>query len=225
MKIEYEKLWNIIKDYKLKFRDNLIKYFGDHLTDSLGYLADKQLSINEYCPSTRFGNKQNEKTVFITTRIFDIWENAVYEEVKKILQLENGDINKVSRWTTSEGDLKYFNEIWEIKSSQARDSWTGSTHSDLKSNNYVLINYQLNMEEKMWKYNNIKILKAVGIFLLQTSEKIDWIGEPSHKSSFTTLKIKNEWKEKGYILEIAGTLMPRQKYCKINHFIISDENK
>ena len=162
----------------------------------------------------------NQATVFISVRMSDLWENGVYETIKEIFGQSEIDIDKVKRWTTNEGDLQIFNEIWELKTSQAKNSWTGATHSSHKVGRYILINYSINRDLKLSLINKADFIPELGIFLLNASnEEIKWKGEPTKKSSFTTLRIQKHWVVENKTTNVWGKLQidisKKNKYAKI----------
>jgi len=206
--------------FKDKILDFIVKFFGEHASDSLGYCATNGLSINEYKPDETFidqttGKGKGQKTVFLSARLFDLWENAMFEMLKHLLSLngQEKEVNYVKRSATSFGDLVFFEETWEIKSSQANNSWTSATHSTQKCPNYILIHYILDLDYKMNRFHNSDLLNGILLFLANDIQKNDWHGEHTDHSSFTTFKINRDMN----IVKIIGDYDFSQKYAKLKH--------
>ena len=133
--------------------EKIIKYVEENLEDAFNYACRKNLSVNEWQPDSRYGKQLNQKTVFITVRIFNLWETAVVDVLCEHLKKKFRGI-QVERVNDPIGDLKIIlpnnEEIrWEIKSSQAKDSFTGATHSASKCNDYIFINYAIDKNLKL----------------------------------------------------------------------------
>lgn len=222
-----DSFWDImsIEDNKNYFTKKVCSWVTENLKDAFGYCCRKQLSLNDYLPPERFGGQINQATVFITVRMSDLWENGVYETIKEIFGQIEIDTHHVKRWTTNEGDLQIFNEIWELKTSQAKNSWTGATHSSHKVGRYLLINYSVDRSLKLKLVNESKFIPMLGIFLLDVSKIIPsdgkniWSGKPTKNNSFTTLKIKKDWVIENKIMNIWGhlqtNLSSKTKFAKI----------
>lgn len=221
--MKYETLIKFIEERKQFFANDIIQYFQENVKDSLGYQSRKGYSLNETLPPERFGDALNQRTIFVTARTFDIWENAIYEAVEKKIKEEGLDSdNKVQRWTDSVGDMKFNRESWEIKSTQnSNSSWTGSTHSSNKTNKYILISFTLDWDFKLRNGNNAGILKDFSMFLVYSTDPetgISWDGKAKDNSSFTTLKIKSEWLQndsKVKVVKIIGDLKKNLVNCKV----------
>lgn len=218
---KYTELLDLISAFeKDKFTNKLINYFHENVKDSLGYQCRTGMSLNKSLPKERFGNQQNQRTIFITARTFDIWENALYDSINDFIDAKNIDAD-VERWNDAIGDMKYNGKHWEIKSTQNKNgSWTGSTHSSQKCDRYILISFELDWDFKLNMNNNKGLLKSFSMFLVQgdANNKIEWAGKATNKSSFTTLRIKREWlrHESGVsVIPIAGKLKENKVNCAI----------
>lgn len=202
------------------FAEKCISWVIHNLKDAFGYCCRNKLSLNEYLPPERFGNQKNQITVFISVRLSELWENAIYETIKELFGQLEIDIDMTKRWTTSDGDISILNEVWEIKTSQSQDSWTGATHSSHKVPRYILVHYTINKDIKLDLINDSDLFPEFSIYLIdeiENDEKI-WSGAPTKNSSFTTLKIKNEWIDEGKVICIWGDLVQgKGKYAKIVH--------
>lgn len=217
-----QNFWDImaVDDNKEFFSESIIDFVISNIKDAFGYCCRYQMSIDDYCPKERFGNNINQATVFASVRLSEMWENGCYESIRKLFGQIEIEIDKVKRWTTSEGDLVIFNEIWEFKSSQAKHSWTGATHSSHKVKKYILINYKIDKKIKLNLICPPELIPEFGIFLLKVPESEDevWKGKPTTNNSFTTLRIKNDWVIENKTMNIWGKLQPtKDKYAKIMH--------
>ena len=223
-KIISNNLWDIFKvdNNKKSFTWTLIKYVMDNVKDAFGYCCRNKLSLKDYCPAERFGGNMNQATVFASVRLAEMWENGCYESLRNLFGMLEIDIDKIKRWTTSKGDFIIFNEIWELKTSQAKDSFTGATHSSTKCENLILINYKIDWNVKLDLVCSPQLIPEFSIFLLKiptTDLPYAWMGVPTNKNSFTTLRIKNTWIDNKSIVAIWGDLKKtKYKFAKIIHF-------
>ncbi|MBN2127625.1 MAG: hypothetical protein JW703_04520 [Candidatus Diapherotrites archaeon] len=200
------------------YLNNLIEYIESNVEDGFNFCCRKNLSINEKYPDVKYEGQLGQKTVFLTVRMFDLWETAIVE----ILQKELQSISKIEVTPVNDpvGDimLKFPDgkEMrWEIKSSQAQDSFTGATHSASKCNNYILINYSIDKDLKLKKGKRNKgFIKDLAVFIWDNMEA-KWIGDPTKNNSFTSLKIPNEVVTDRPEIVVVGELEPKRKWCKI----------
>jgi hypothetical protein len=150
-----------------------------------------------------------------------LWENAIYESIKEMFGQLEIKIDNVKRWTTADGDISILGKTWEIKTSQAKDSWTGATHSSHKVPRYILVHYQIDRKKRLELVNNNELFPSLSIYLIDDIEEDTreiWNGEPKENSSFTTFRIKKEWVEQNKVLCIWGDLdISKGKYAKIIH--------
>lgn len=214
-----------VEEYRSVFAKKVYDSVISNLKDAFGYCCRNNLTLAEYLPKERFGNQPGQITIFITVRMSELWENAIYEGIRELLGEIEIDIDHVKRWTDADGDIKVFDQLWEIKTSQATNSWTGATHSSHKVKRYILVNYTV--DRKLQLKPTTSLLKGfvpeLSIYLLDLS-KMDnchnpWKGEPKKNSSFTTMKILNEWVEAGCVKCIWGDIKtsnsPRRKNATI----------
>ena len=202
------------------YLEGILKYVEENIGDAFNFCCRKNLSINEKYPDSKYEGQLGQKTVFLTVRMFDLWETAVVE-VLIIYLKKKFPLLRVKPVNDPIGDLSIIfpngEEMrWEIKSSQAQDSFTGATHSASKCNNYILINYAINknLKLKLGKINSGFITELA--ILVWDSIETKWIGEPTEHSSFTQLKIPIEIKNKRPEIVVVGSLIPKQKWCEIN---------
>jgi hypothetical protein len=202
------------------FAKRVVNWVVENLKDSFGYCCRNNLTLEQYLPPERFGNLKNQITVFISVRLSELWENSIYEAVKELFGQLEIDIKNVSRWTTADGDITILKDVYEIKTSQAKDSWTGATHSSHKSPMYILVHYTIDKNKKLDLLNANDVFPEFSIYLLNstlTTRQL-WNGLPKMNSSFTTLKIDNDWVRAGEVLCIWGSLdSSKGKYAKIIH--------
>ncbi|MDR0752866.1 MAG: hypothetical protein LBF02_02065 [Mycoplasmataceae bacterium] len=206
--------------HKKYFAKRVVNWVVENLKDSFGYCCRNNLTLNQYLPPERFGNSKNQITVFISVRLSELWENSIFEAIKEMFGQLEIPISKVSRWTTSDGDIKILNDVYEIKTSQAKDSWTGATHSSHKSSLYILVHYSIDRDKNLDLLNGNEVFPEFSIYLSSSKLKTKeiWNGIPKENSSFTTLRIENEWIKEGNVLCIFGNLdSSKGKYAKIIH--------
>ncbi|MBS3085951.1 hypothetical protein J4225_04695 [Candidatus Pacearchaeota archaeon] len=194
----------------------VINYVERRLPYVFGVACEKNWSINEWQPDLTFGDQKGQKTVLITVRMFDLWESAVIDILNQHLKKLNvivepshdaiGDLNIIFPDKTK---MK-----WEIKTSQADDSFTGATHSASKCNNYILINYAINRNLKLNFKENKKFITELAVFVWDDMEAI-WSGKPTEHSSFTTLKIPIDIAKKRKGITVIGKLEYKKKWCRI----------
>ena len=196
--------------------DKVIDYVERNIQDAFNICCRKNLSINEKWPDKIFGGQLNQKTVLITVRMFDLWETAVVDVLSKYFKnFEGIDILPKNDAVGDLTILKEGKEImrWEIKTSQGESSFTGATHSDMKCENFILINYKINKDKKLHIDNNRNLIEEIAIFVWDKADT-NWQGKPTDNNSFTTLKISNEIFSSRKEIIVRGNLEPRQKWCK-----------
>ena len=104
---------------------------------------------------------------------------------------------------------------WEIKSSQARDSFTGATHSASKCNNYILINYYIDRDRKLKSgLNNQGFISEMAVFVWDNME-VKFTGKHTEHNSFTTLKIPANIKSTRPEIVVVGSLKPHRIWSGI----------
>ena len=151
--------------------------------------------------------------------MFDLWETAIVDVVNSYMINKFSDI-KVNPVNDPVGDMALIfpdkKEMrWEIKSSQALNSFTGATHSASKCNNYILINYAINRNMKLKSNTRNKgFITEIAVFVWDKMN-IKWLGKPSEHSSFTSLKIPAKVKTKRKDIIVIGDLEPKTKWCNI----------
>jgi len=196
------------------YTKEVLPYVEKRIPYVFGVVCEKNWSIDEWQPDSTFGNQLGQKTVLITVRMFDLWETAVIDTLTKHLKKFGV---KVEPAHDAVGDLviTFPNKEkmkWEIKTSQAGDSFTGATHSASKCDNYVLINYSINKAMKLSLNGNKNFVKEMAVFVWDDMEA-KWAGEPTKHSSFTTLKIPAEILEKRPEIVVVGKLESKKKWC------------
>lgn len=194
----------------------IIPYIEERIQYVFGVACEKNLSINEWQPDITFDDQLGQKTVLITVRMFDLWETAIIDILNKHLKKFNVIVEPSH---DAIGDMVFIfpdksKEKWEIKSSQAEDSFTGATHSASKCKNYILVNYAIDRDLKLKFKKNVHFVTNLAVFVWDNMNA-RWIGKPTTHSSFTTLKIPvrafNNRKE----IVVIGNLNPKRKWCKI----------
>ena len=129
----------------------VVDFVEKHIKYVLGVACAENLDIDTWKPDGDFGKQKGQKTVFLTARMFDLWEDAVVRILKK--KLEKFGVN-VEHNHTPHADLVIIfpdetKMFWEIKSSQSKMGWTGATHSSSKTPHYILINYSIDRGKKL----------------------------------------------------------------------------
>lgn len=210
------------------YTDKVIKYIEDNLDDAFNVCCRKNLSINEKYPDSKYKGQLGQKTVFLTVRMFDLWENAIIDTFSEHFKTKFPEI-KVTPINDPVGDMGIVfpdGEImrWEIKSSQAINSFTGATHSASKCNNYILVNYSINRDLKLIENENKGFITELAVFVWDNMEA-RWLGEHSEHSSFTSLKIPSEAKLKRPEIIVIGNLEPKQKWCLIIRKDLTNKTK
>lgn len=197
----------------------VLKYVEENIEDAFNYACRKNISLNEWQPNSRYEGQLGQKTVFLTVRMFNLWETAVVDVLNESLSKKFKGVS-VKRVNDPKGDMAILlpnrkKIVWEIKSSQAEDSFTGATHSASKCNNYILINYAINKELKLKQSQRNKgFITEWAVFVWDNMEA-KWLGEPTKHSSFTTLRIPNEVAKERPEIAVVGKLEPKQKWCSI----------
>lgn len=213
-----EKIINEIRNPKIYLID-ILNYVEKNVEDAFNICCRKNLSINEKYPDSKYQGQLGQKTVFISVRMFDLWETAIIEILSTNIKTKFPMIN-IKPINDTIGDMAiifpYGEEMrWEIKTSQGQDSFTGATHSASKCNNYILINYSINRDLKLKQgIRNEGFIKELAVFVWNDMEA-EWMGEPSKNSSFTSLKIPSEIKIKRPEIIVVGDLQPKTKWCRI----------
>lgn len=200
------------------YKEHVLKYVEDNIADAFNYACRNNLSINEWQPDSRFGKMLNEKTTLITVRMFDLWENAIVETIKRYIKEKFSNI-PIERVTDAIGDLSIaFHDPtlnrWEIKTTQGQNSFSGATHASSKCNNYILVSYALNKDKKLKLEGNRGIITELAVFVWDGMEA-KFSGKPTKKSSWTTLKISAKIAKKRPEIVVIGKLNPKQKWCEI----------
>ena len=208
--------------------EKVIDYVEDNVEDAFNICCRKELSINEWKPDSSFGNQVNQKTVLLTVRMFDLWETALVDVLNENLKKLKV---RVIPSHDSRGDLTIIfpdnsEMIWEVKTTQAKDSWTGATHSASKYKDYILIGYELDKNMKLHKGNNKGFIKEISI-IVWDNMNIEWLGEPSKNSSWTTLKIPTRVIHERPEIAVMGKLEPSTTWCKVKRkeLVLRDKNQ
>lgn len=212
-----EKVLEEMRNPKIYLK-GVVDYVEKHTKYVFGVACEQGFSINEWQPDEDFGSQLGQKTVFLTARMFDLWENAIVRVLDK--RLKKFKV-KVRHNHTPKGDIAIIfpdgsKMLWEIKSSQAKDSWTGATHSSSKTPNYILINYSVDRNLKLNFEDNKGFVTNLCV-LVWENMKAKWSGKATDKNSFTSLKIPSDIKDKRKEIIVVGYLEPRKKWCKIIH--------
>lgn len=123
--------------------------------------------------------------------------------------IANG-FNKVStNESGSRYDITYKDVKIEIKMSQSKNAWQGSTHSN-KVGRHILLHFEM---------DDIGYMKSGSVFFLNLHECVNtcYKGECSNNNSRTTFQIWKDDVEKVY--PIMGDIIPltKHKYSKIIH--------
>lgn len=197
----------------------VLSYVEENVEDAFNICCHKKLSINEKYPDSKYKGQLGQKTVILTVRMSDLWETAVVDILTTRIKNKFPAVN-VKPVNDPIGDMAIIfpngKEMrWEIKSSQAPDSFTGATHSASKCNNYILINYSINRNLKLKQgIRNKRFVTELAVFVWDNM-KAKWIGKPSKHSSFTSLRIPSEIKTKRPEIIVIGNLESKTKWCKI----------
>jgi len=208
-----KKVLSIMRNPNIYLKE-ILPYVEQRIPYVFGVVCEKNLSLNEWQPDETFGNQVGQKTVFITVRMFDLWENAVIDILAKHLK-EIGVTVEHSHDAVGDLVIIFPNKEkmkWEIKTSQAGGAFTGATHSASKCNNYILINYSINKNMKLSLKENKKFIENIAVFVWDNMDAI-WMGEPSKHNSFTTLKIPSEILKRRPEIIVVGKLEPKKKWC------------
>jgi hypothetical protein len=209
------------------YTEAIISYIEDNLDDAFNVLLRKNLSINEKYPDSKYKGQLGQKTVFLTVRMFDLWENAIIDTISEHLKKKFPEI-KVIPINDPIGDMGIVfpdKEVmrWEIKSSQAVNSFTGATHSASKCDNCILVNYAIDRDLKLGE-NNKGFITEIAVFVWDNMEA-KWLGEHSEHSSFTSLKIPSEIKSTRPEIIVIGNLIPKKKWCEIVRKVLVSKDK
>ena len=195
-----------------KIYENTIRYVEKHIQDAFNLCCRKGLSINQVWPDKIFGTSLNQKTVLTTVRMADLWETAIVDNLREFF--ENDQDISIERKNDAVGDLIIFYKKqefmrWEIKTTQSKNSFTGSTHSSGKCNNYILISFGLNMDLVLNKTSNEGIINEIAIFVWNNSE-VFWHRHSSTVKSFITFKIPINVDSN---ICVIGDLIKGRKWC------------
>lgn len=206
----------------------VIEYVEDNVEDAFNICCRKELSINEWKPDSSFGKQVNQKTVLLTVRMFDLWETALVDVLSE--QLKKLNVKVISSHD-SRGDLTIIlpngeEIIWEVKTTQAKDSWTGATHSASKFKDYILIGYEIDKNLKLRKGKNKGFIKELSV-IVWDNMNIEWLGEPSRNSSWTTLKIPVRVIRERPEITVIGKLEPSTTWCRVRKkiLVLKDKNQ
>jgi len=205
------------------YTEKVIEYVEKNVEDAFNICCRKGLSINQWKPDSSFGNQVNQKTVLLTVRMFDLWETALVDVLSEHLKKFGV---KVIPSHDSRGDLTIIfpdgkDMIWEVKTTQAKNAWTGATHSASKYKDYILIGYDLNKDMKLHPGVNNKFIKDL-VVIVWDKMNIDWLGEPSKNSSWTTLPIPIRVIKERPEIVVVGGLKSSTKWCKISRESLGD---
>ena len=199
----------------------VLKYLEENIEDAFNICCRKGLSINQWKPDSSFGSKINQKTVLLTVRMFDLWETALVDVLNEHLSKFGV---KVIPSHDSRGDLTVIfpngeEIIWEVKTTQGKNSWTGATHSASKYKDYILVGYELDKDMKLHPGVNRGFIKELTV-IVWDQMNIEWLGKPSENSSWTTLPIPVRVVKERPEIVVIGSLVPKEKWCEIRRKII-----
>lgn len=194
----------------------IVPYVEKRIPFIFGIACENNLSIDEWQPDKAFVGQINQKTTLLTARMFDLWESAIIDSFKSKLEKLNV---KIDHYHNPEGDLIIqfpdgTTMIWEIKTSQSEDSFSGATHSSSKCPNYILINYSINKDMKLTFKGNLGFITGLAVFVWDNMEG-KFIGQHTDKSSWTTLKIKTEYARKRPEIKVVGNWKLNPINCRI----------
>ncbi len=194
----------------------IVNYVEKRIKYVFGVACEDSYSINDWQPDKAFVGQLNQKTTLLTARLFDLWENAIIEILNE--KLSKLGVS-VEHYHNPNGDLiMTFPDgekmIWEIKTSQAEDSFSGATHSSSKGSNFILINYSINKNQPLEFGDNSGLITGLAVFIWDNMEG-KFVGEHTDKSSWTTLKIKSEYAKKRPEIRVVGDWKLNPINCKI----------
>ena len=159
-----------------------------------------------YCPILRNLQREYDANVINnnTTRFRDLGtedRNEVFVYLGRILEsvitceLARFGLD-VSKDRTSSGDVTVSGNIWEIKGTSGKNSWTGSTHASKKESkpmDFIGIKYGIDEDADVFKVlsGDVKLIPNIfiGVF-----EKLEFIrrGKETSNNSRTSLLISKE---------------------------------
>lgn len=208
---------------KSKMIDDMVSYINQEIPKTIFPIAKREgLTINEWVSSVEDDERQH--TVLTTTRLsYDgVKTYLVYCANKHLSKYDGAKIKVVSLKEIKDVEevkgiafdvVFEFNGklvVIEIKVTQSKDTFTGTTHSTSKSDIFLLISLLINRTKKV--VENEKYVDGLFAILLNIDNN-KWDGEPSKNSSFTSLNFLSEVDYSDFIIK--GSLRNKKKYKEI----------
>ena len=164
-----------------------------------------------------------QQTVFLTVQFAYLFELSIKRVLQEagfvtVSKLHNSKEKKSDFGVrvSDRSDIIYF----EVKTTQAKNSWTGSTHSEAggKVDSYVLVSYELDRDMQLPFSPALHgIFKSVH-FSVINGMSLGWTGEATTGNSFTQVRIGVEQASaynKQACLGEAFVSKQAKKWCKI----------
>jgi hypothetical protein len=212
---------NITKELKrIKFIDNAFDFIEkNYITKQFSDACMVNETLNEFYEleeSTQIGTQLTAQLSHSFYSFLKYHANSFLERSDSYLRVvtarEKIVKNKVSYdlilKDTLTGELHYI----EIKLSQNKNSWQGSTSSTSKVDTFLLINFEINRDKKLSMTDNTKLFTGVFASIVNMKDKV-WSGKAGKNTHRTKFDFRlNEWsidilKENNII---KGDLVPKK---------------
>jgi hypothetical protein len=170
-------------------------FFEEKFRKNFWFLSEHDKSINEYVNKN---SKENSVRIGVGTGIISeyliehVFNKFKSDDIPELLNINPNNPNNFSS-----GDFVFDNEVIELKTSRTKyengkdknKCFSGATHSDSKTDKYLFIKYDLDVDKPI---NEVGFLKGIFVLGIKEISKEMWYGKPTKNSSFTTIKFPRE---------------------------------
>lgn len=201
-----------------KFFEKMFKDIEKNHLSKIFYRAVGKLTLNQLLSY----EESKQRRVIVSARVSHaISEWIIFDGVKFLEEKECKVQLKVVRETSKDSfDVTFIYEgkeyPFEIKASQTESKWQGSTHSSSKVHDYILINFDIDMDMVVQEDNSMLFKDGWFCSFLEIDSD-GFKGVAAGNNSRTAFAIEVEKYSKNLLkdLIVIGTVSPKQKYYKI----------
>jgi len=204
---------------KIKFFETMFKDLENTHVSKIFYRAVGRFTLNELLSY----EESSQRRVIVSARISHAISEWILIDGVPFLE-KNSQVVRLKTKRESSKDsfdvtfiYKSKEYSFEIKATQTDSKWQGSTHSSSKVEDYILINFDMDMDEKVVEGNSKNLFKDGWFCTFLEINHDGFKGVARENNSRTAFSITVETYPVDVIknLIVIGTVSPKQKYYKI----------